>query len=243
MNRYSPLRDSADGKVVCAFSPRSLHNMSLYYGDTKESLGNRKDFLTSLGIDYSALVCAKQVHADNVRYVKEADSGKGALFYENSIPDTDALITDKRNLPLAIFTADCLSIFLFDPRTPAIGLIHAGWRSSRERIAVKTLALMQEEFSSRAQDLLVGFGPSIRSCCYQVGSELQDYFSDGIIKKEDSYYLDLISINKKQLLASGVKEKNIFDAQICTFCQAQEFFSYRKEGKSCGRSMSVIMLK
>jgi copper oxidase (laccase) domain-containing protein len=57
--------------------------------------------------DYQDLVCAKQMHASSVSFAQEKDRGKGALSYENAIPDTDALITDKKNLPLAVFTADC----------------------------------------------------------------------------------------------------------------------------------------
>lgn len=229
--------------LICAFSMRSCGNMSLFYGDTKGSLENRKNFLRDLGIDYRNLVCAKQVHGNAVKYVQEIDKGKGALSYDTAIDDTDAFITDKTNLPLAIFTADCLSIFLYDPATPAIGLIHAGWRSTKDNIVVKTVQLMQEKFSSRSQDLYIGFGSAIRNCCYEVDREISGLFPCGLIERDGRLYLDLIQINKIQLLDLGVKEINIFDSKICTYCQNKEFFSYRKEGNACGRLMSVMMLK
>ena len=232
----------ADPRPVAAFSCRPNQNMSLCYGDTRESLNNHKDFLESLGIDSQDLVCAKQIHKDNVQYVTEQDRGRGALSYETSIPDTDALITDKKNLPLAVFTADCLSVFLYDPIKPAIGLVHAGWRSSKEDLTVKTLRLMQQKFNTEISDLYAGFGPAIRSCCYEVGQDFQEYFGQDVITKGNRYYADLAGINKRQLLESGVKERNIFDSQICTSCRNVEFFSYRKDGKDCGRIMSVIML-
>jgi hypothetical protein len=217
--------------------------MSFTYGDTTHSLENRKEFLASLGIDYRNLVCAKQVHSNKVAYVCEKDRGKGALSYGSAIADTDALITDRKNLPLAIFTADCLSIFLYDAKTAGIGLVHAGWRSTREKITTKTVKFMQKKFNTRPADLYVGFGPAIRDCCYEVGKEFQKYFTYGLKLQDARYYLDLVAINKKQLLDLGVPELNLYDSCTCTSCQNDALFSFRKEGDSCGRMMSVMMLK
>jgi YfiH family protein len=232
-----------DENFICTFSNRHLKNMSLFYGDTSSSLINRNKFLEPLGIDYQDLICAKQIHSNSVRYAREQDKGRGALSYDTSIRDTDALITDERKLPLAVFTADCLSIFLYDPKVPAIGLIHAGWRSTKGNITIKTIQLMQELFMTDAASLLAGFGPAIRSCCYEIDKDFNDFFPGSLIERNNRYYLDLVRINKKQLLDLGIKEKNIIDSGICTSCRSSEFFSYRKEGKNCGRMMSVIMLR
>ena len=230
--------------LLCAFSTRILGNMSLFYGDTGNALENRKNFLVSLGIDYQNLVCTKQVHGSAAGYIQEIDRGKGALSYDSAIADTDALITDKKNLPLSIFTADCLSVLLYDSKTPSIGLVHAGWRSSKENVTVKAVQLMQEKFNTKVEDLYAGFGPAIRDCCYEVEGEFTDFFApEYLIKRDGLYYLDLIGINKKQLLVQGLKDKNIFDSKICTACRSEEFFSYRKEGIGCGRMMSIMMLR
>jgi YfiH family protein len=239
---YYLFENSPPAKLICAFSTRILGNMSLCYGDTKDSLENRKNFLQELGINYQDLVCAQQVHGDKTRYVRETDKGKGAMSYETAISNTDALVTDKKNLPLAIFTADCLSIFLYDPKTPAIGLVHAGWKSIRLNIVARTLRLMQEKFDTEVKDLSIGFGPAIRNCCYAVEKEFTDFFNYGLTQKDGHYYLDLVEINKRQLLDLGIKDKNIFDFGICTVCRNIEFFSYREEGNNCGRMMSVMML-
>jgi len=230
--------------LLCVCTRRILGNMSLFYADISRALENRKNFLKELNIDYRDLVCAKQVHGSLTRYIQETDKGKGALSYDSAIADTDGLITDKRHLPLSIFTADCLSVFLYDSKTPSIGLVHAGWRSSKENALVKAVQLMQEKFHIRAEDLYVGFGPAIRDCCYEWKRKFADFPSpEYLIKRDNRYYLDLVGINKKQLLAQGVKDKNIFDSKICTSCRNEEFFSYRKEGIGCGRMMSVMMLK
>lgn len=217
--------------------------MSLTYGPVEDSINNRKNFLSKLGIDYHDLVCARQVHGSRVKFVEEKDKGSGATSYDNAIADIDALLTDRRNLPLAIFTADCLSIFLYDSNNHAIGLIHAGWKGTKDNITAKTVSSMQEKFNTRPMHLYVGFGPAIRGCCYEVGREFNDYFAQGLTERDNRYYLGLIQINKKQLLGLGVKEENITDSKNCTSCRNSEFFSARKEGINCGRMMSLMMLK
>lgn len=217
--------------------------MSLTYGDVEETLADRQEFLQFIGIDYKTLVCANQVHGSAVREVSLHDKGKGALSKDTAIPDTDALITNVRRLPLAVFTADCLSILLYDPVQKAIGLVHAGWRGSKDNIALKTIQLMREKFQVRAENLLVGFGPALRNCCYEVGREFKDYFPEGLSERGNRMYFDLSSTNKKQLLEAGVKEENISDSGICTSCRNDKYFSYRKEADSSGRIMSVIMLR
>ena len=240
--KYRLFEGLPHGNLTCAFSMRKHGNMSLVYGDTKHALNNRKAFLRELDINYEDLVCARQIHGNNIKYVKEQDRGKGALSYDSAIADTDGLITDKRNLPLAVFTADCLPIFLYEPRTPSIALVHAGWRSSKENISARAIELMQEEFNIKIKDLYVGFGPGIRGCCYEVGRDFGNFFSDELRQRAGHYYLDLVKINKKQLLRLGVRDINISDVKICTSCQNEDLFSYRKEGSSCGRMMSVAML-
>ena len=229
-------------KVAHAFSRRADGNMSLSYGDTSNSLNNRKSFLKRLGIDYQTVVCAKQVHGCAVKYIKQEHSGRGAFNYEDSIVDTDALITDKENLPLVILTADCLSVSLYDPLTPAIGLVHAGWRGTKQNITSVAIKLMQAKFNTDTSRLRASFGPAIRECCYEVKEDFLKDSTCGIVKRGGRYYFNLASLNKVELLDLGVRERNITDCNICTSCQNREFFSYRKEGNTCGRLMTVIML-
>jgi polyphenol oxidase len=228
-------------EFVAAFSGRSNGNMSLNYADTRGSLVNRRNFLESLGIDAESLICAKQVHSANIKLAGHLHKGSGALSYETALEDTDALITREKNLPLAIFTADCLSIFLFDPQTRGIGLVHAGWRGTLAGIAAKTIEAMRNEFHSRPENICVQFGPAIRSCCYQVNGDFQDKFPGNIDRRGGSSFLDLAGANRRQLALCGVKSANIMDCAICTACHNAEYFSYRKENSSSGRMMSVIM--
>ncbi len=217
--------------------------MSLVYGDCSRSLENRERFLSSLGIDFRDLVCGQQVHSSSVCVAKEHNKGMGALSHETALPRTDAIITDQAGVPIAVFTADCLSVFLYDRRRPACGVVHAGWRSTKECITGRTLEHMSEVFGTEPSDVEAGFGPCMRGCCLEVGGELRSFFDEGLEERNGRLYLDLVTVNTQQLLEAGVKKEAISDTGLCTSCRNDEFFSYRKEGASCGRMISVAMLR
>jgi polyphenol oxidase len=239
----SNLSEFFPDQLVAAFSNRLCGNMSIDRPDPKEPLTNRKNFLEPLKIDCRSLVCAKQAHSSNIKMAGYLQKGSGALEYQTGLADTDAIITGQKNLPLAIFTADCLPVFLFDPVTGSIGLVHAGWRGTHGNLAQKTVEVMHAEFNSRPEDIQAFFGPAIRSCCYEVGKDLKNKFSLGLSRRGGKLFLDLALINRRQLISCKVKEQNIRDCAVCTSCRNEEYFSFRKEGPSCGRIMSVMMLK
>lgn len=233
-----------DEGVIYAFSKRHDGNMSLTYGNVKDSLSLRRVFLEKLDIDYRDIVCAKQVHASSIACVGDCDKGKGALNYDAAIEASDALITNKKNIPLGIFTADCLSVFLYSPRPGAIGLVHAGWRGTKDNISSGAIRAMRNNFGVEPKDLYAAFGPSIRGCCYEVGSQCAEAFPEEFVSiRNKRYYLDLAGANKRQLLDAGISESRITDPGICTSCQNADFFSFRGEKDGSGRMISVIMLK
>jgi YfiH family protein len=242
MRPFNPLEKFGIDSVIAAFSKRQNGNMSLSYGDTRDSLENRKKFLSGLGIDYRNLITAKQVHGKKIEYVTQANLGSGALDYDSSIMGTDGFITDQPGVPIAILTADCLSVFVYDPKRPAIAILHAGWRSTEKNISQEAVSLMQNKFGSQAKDLFVGFGPSIRSCCFEVEDDFKSNFAFGLSKKDGRVFMDIALINQRQLVDCGVREGNIFDPALCTFSD-DDFFSFRKQAQAAGRLISVIMLK
>ena len=243
MQIFNPLEKFGMQGLVSAFSSRLDGNMSLCFGDTQGSLESRKKFLSAIGIDYRDLICAKQVHGKNVTYVTQINKGCGALDYDSSVSDTDGFLTDQKNVPITILTADCLSVFIYDPKKLAIGILHAGWRSTEKNICGQGVKSMQERFGCKPEDLLVGFGPSIRSCCCQMENDFKTNFPFGLIKRDGRLYMDIALINEQQLISCGVKKENIFDPKLCTFSENEDFFSFRKEAQDAGRIISVIMLK
>ncbi|MEW6008808.1 MAG: peptidoglycan editing factor PgeF [Candidatus Omnitrophota bacterium] len=228
--------------VLALFTDRH-DNFSFRNNHAPSVLKARHDFLGQVGINFKDLICVKQVHSSRVSLVTEIERGKGSQDFDSALVFSDGIITDVKKLPIAIFIADCLAIYFFDPAHNSIGIIHAGWRGSAQKISLKVIELMNEHFSCRPQDLIVAFSPSIRSCCYAVGLDMRDYFVESLIEKEGKLFLDLALENKNQLLSAGVKEENIIDSRICTSCHNEEFFSYRKEGEKAGRMMAVISME
>ena len=101
---------------------------------------------------------------------------------------------------------------------------------------------MNEQWQTDPKDIKIAFGPAIRSCCYEVGSEFQEFFPEDCISRDNRHYLDLPQMTHDQLLSAGVDKTNICDCGICTCCDSN-YFSFRREGNDAGRMISLIMLK
>ena len=139
-------------------------------------------------------------------------------------------------------TADCLPVYIFDPKKNCLGLVHAGWRGSEKRIVVKALKLMRDYWGCAPENVQIRLGPAIRACCYQVGQEFKEFFPGEVFPREEKLFLDLALVNRNQLLKYGVRPKNIFDTEACTCCDPS-LFSYRREGQAAGRHLSLMILK
>ncbi len=197
----------------------------------------KKFILKHCKVSVGRLPNTKQIHGRRIDVITQKDFEKS-----NTLRLADGLATDKANLPLSVRTADCLAVFIFDPKKKVICLVHAGWKGSKAKIAVSAVKLMQKKWKTNPKDLKVAFSPSIRSCCYKVGEVFIRYFPKETIYTSDGFYLDLPLVNKNQLMSLGVKPENIFDCHVCTCCD-KRFFSYRRQGEKSGRMISVMMLK
>jgi len=221
---------------VCAF----VTDRSVDFARPKEGepfTGFQKHFLfAQLRKAIETIVTIRQVHGRRVIVVTPR------YLRDTKITEADGVITDISDCALTVRTADCLSMFIFDPKHKAIGLVHAGWRGTKKEIIPHAIRLMKEKFDSQPKDLKVAFGPSIRACCYQVGDEFKKYFPQETVQRNTGLYFDLPLANRNQLLRFGVHRKNIFDCELCTCCDKQ-FFSYRREGEKTGRMISLLMLK
>lgn len=162
---------------------------------------------------------------------------------QGDIPQTDALISREKNVVLTVRTADCVPVFLFDPLTPSIGLVHAGWRGARLGIVQKTVGEMASQFQASPENMKVILGPSIRSCCYEFDRNLVPEFSSFMKPKGERFCFDLPGYLVGELIRCGVPGPSIFDTELCTSCHPEDFFSYRRQPDSSGRMLSFIMLK
>ena len=223
-------------------------NLALHVGDNSENvLANRKKFMQSLGFKLEDIVTPNQVHGEKIYRVEEKDRGRGSQDYSDSIPETDALITNVPDLPLMLCFADCVPVLFADAENVAVGLAHAGWKGTMKKIAAKTFLAMQENFGTLAKDCFVGIAPSIGKCCYEIGEEVRDACKKSfpanpelIEEREGKFYLDLQLANKIQLLEVGVPEENIDIAGECTCCKSGWYFSYRAAQGTTGRIAAVI---
>ncbi|HHC11309.1 MAG TPA: peptidoglycan editing factor PgeF [Campylobacterales bacterium] len=187
-------------------------------------------------------IVANQTHSDHISIITDVTS-RGWDSIDSAIDDCDALITNQKGVMLTILTADCVPILLFDTKQKVISAIHAGWRGTEQQIVIKTIKKMEQEFNSNPKDILAGIAPSIGRCCYEVDWGVAQHFQEydnAFDRVEDKYMLDLPHINRLQLIKVGVREKNIELSSICTACEVDNYFSYRKEKGCSGRFMSMI---
>ena len=213
--------------------------------------------------------------AENIRGLSEKLSIKGDLFFLDQVHGNkvltvgknsansgdrkfDAAISQAPNIPLAIVTADCLPLLIYDPKKKAIGAVHAGWRGTACGIAEKTIKEMGRVFDCRPEDMIVAMGPSIGPCCYEVDKVVLDAFyqrgdkgvdewsraSELRLKdREKRWSFNVSEANRVQLLRSGIKKNNISSIPSCTCCTEELFFSYRRDGAKTGRLGAIIMMK
>jgi len=172
----------------------------------------------------------QQVHGDRIIQVDRP--GK--------FPETDGLLTNVSGIALVVQVADCLPIYLYDPAREAIGLLHAGWKGTRLKIASKAVEQMILFFETQPRDLWAFFGPSIGPCCYEVGWEVVRQFSEKYVTEGR---LDLWQCNLDQLVDAGVQPERVEMNRLCTVCHPEWFFSHRASGGTTGRMVAIFELR
>ncbi|MCR6544534.1 peptidoglycan editing factor PgeF [Dehalobacterium formicoaceticum] len=226
-------------------------NLAFHVGDDPDHvIANRKKIVHLLGGKLESLVASEQVHDHQVFVVGASDQGRGSDTYETAIPCTDALITDVPGVMLSSYYADCVPLFFLDPEHQVIALAHAGWRGTVLHMGVITLKKMSETYGTRPEKCLVGIGPSIGSCCFQVDQKVLDVFASSFdfyqqytkAQGEDKWTIDLPGVNEQLLIQSGVQPEHITKSDLCTSCNIDLFFSHRKEQGRTGRQAALIML-
>ncbi len=228
--------------VILAVSPRLItgekdpfnFNLSFSVDQLKERvLQNRIKFFNAVGIEYSDVAYQKQTHSTIVKIVNESG------FQGES----DAMITDKKNLALAVSVADCVPVLIYDKTKKVIAAVHSGWRGTQKRILPETLNKLKMNFGSKMESLLIFIGPSICRKHYQVGEDVAKLFSQEFVYVENGrLYLDVAGVNYSYLLKAGVPPENIELSGLCTY-ETLHLHSFRRDKEKSGRGMAVIMMK
>jgi len=226
-------------------------NLGFKRKDCRENIiENYKRVCGALDINMENMVLSDQVHDKKIKTVDESDRGKG-IIKNSDIKGFDGLITNKKNVALITFYADCVPVYIFDPGKTAIGLAHSGWKGTLKEIAREMVEKMCAEYGSRPCDMKAVIGPSIGKCCFEVGDEVAEAFlaeipwSKSFICKHnrEKWKIDLKAVVKKTLMNSGVLEENMEVSSICTKCSKDTFFSYRGDEGKTGSLAAIMQLK
>lgn len=183
-----------------------------------------------------------QCHGDKIVVLSSPDSNC----------QCDALVTKEPNLPIAVLSADCVPILLFDPTQKVIAAIHAGWKGTASQILLKTINFLNLEFGCQFNDIKVAIGPCISQKNYPVGENVLEAFEkihseediNLIFKtKNENLTCDLSIANALQAKSLGVLSNNIDKSNLCTFAEQDLLFSARRQGFASGRQAAAIMIR
>jgi len=175
-------------------------------------------------------VTLRQIHSNIVR------NAHGLADREQ---EGDGLVTNECGPRIGVRTADCVPILILDANNRTVSAVHAGWRGSAARIVTAALAKMEADPSH----VWAAIGPCIRECCYEVSPDVADQFTawtTPMEKPNGKQNLNLAEVNLRQLQNAGVPTSQVFDSQLCTYCQIETFYSFRREPWEKGRLLSAI---
>ncbi len=216
-------------------------NLALHTEDEMAAvLKNRALVSDGLGADIDNLTFTQQVHGNKVVWISKDMVGAGARSFDTAVPETDAMVTDLAKVALVVLSADCLPVVLVESGKNLIGAIHAGWRGTLSKIVGKTVEMMVEA-GADVSAIKAFLGPAIGECCFEVGTDIYDRFSDAfrLPSQVGSPRLDLVALNETILKNAGVKPENIDNIGLCTVCRQDLFFSWRRDGAT-GRQGAAV---
>lgn len=240
--------------------------------DKKEhelAIKSYKNFCKELKIENKPIIKPIQAHTNNVKTVAQK-SGEFASFEicSKNYEQTDGLVTNKKDLILSTTNADCILMILFDTQKKVIANIHSGWRGTLQRIIVKAIDKMVNEFDCNPKDIICCICPSIRKCHFEVErqvkeefeKEFKDLIGKNYIEKQNiltvkmeniieetiankKWNIDTVLINKILMQDKGLTPENIIDSEICSVCNSDQIHSYRVEKEKYRLETALISLK
>lgn len=219
------------------------HIFTSRIGWTKE---NHKEILSRLfNIDMERIVNVNQVHKTDILIIDSLNK----LSTKASKREYDGIITHLPDMLLITYHADCVPIYFVDRKKKIVGIAHGGWKGTLGNIVGKMIDNMVGFYNSHIEDILVAIGPSIGPCCYEVGEDVSNLFinrykdyKDIIVNRNGKIYLDLWKTNFLQLREKGIPKENVILSNMCTSCNINKLYSYRKEKGTDQRMIAGISL-
>lgn len=213
--------------------PYASLNVGRGVGDADDLVTeNRARLLATHGIVGEDLVLCHQTHSTRVAIATEGGLGI----------DADALVTATPGLAIGVLVADCVPVLLWAPRGGAAAAVHAGRVGMYDGIITNALTRMRAKLGISAAECSAIVGPSIGPCCYEVSSDIADAFRGRFGSEVASgRQLDLWTTAARILADEGMNAANIGITGTCSSCGPEALFSYRRDGGTTGRMMSVVM--
>ena len=238
-DNYYIIKEFEEFKLNAIFTTKAQGSMSPFHSETGDK--NFMDFIKKLKLNNKKVVYGKQTHSSNITILREDIKE----VYE----DIDGFVTNRKDIVIATFYADCLPVYVYDKANEVIGLCHSGWLGSFKEISTKLIETMILEYGSKVEDIIVQLGIGMGGDVYEVGKEFKEKFEDKFSKdliikvfseKDNKLLFDNQLFNKELLIKKGVK--NIMTSELCTY-KNEEFHSYRREGAKAGRNGAILSFK
>lgn len=223
-------------------------NINRYCGDDETCIDNNAEALSlELNVKKDDIIMPHQTHGTEVMQIAKDFISLHGNVKKMILEGVDALITDVKGLCIGVSTADCIPILIYDEAHHAAAAVHAGWRGTVKRIAMKAVSAMRVTYGSRPEDLTAVIGPGISLEAFEVGDEVYEEFASAgfcmadISRRYDKWHIDLPECNRSQLSAAGVSDIRM--TGICTYNNSADFFSARRLGVASGRIFTGIILR
>ena len=187
-----------------------------------------REIRNATGFGNWPLFTAEQIHGNEIAVIDKvgsalrADRGRrgAASLPGREFPACDGIITNQGGVALGIYVADCCAVYIVDPNTPAIGLVHSGRKGTELGVVTNAIRQMIERFGSDPANMIVQLSPCIRPPHYEVD------FAAEIVR---------------QAHRSGVEQ--VHDSGRCTACDLSRYYSYRAEKARTGRMLALLALR
>ena len=222
----------------------------------KKAMQDYEKLCNAIKVDYKNVVKTNQEHTDNIAIANKKINKNLPDVNLEEYSRTDGIVTQKENLVLSTTNADCILLLFFDPVTRTIANTHSGWKGTLQRISVKTVQKMVNEFGCNPKDIICCFCPSIRKCHFEIDKDVKDLFEEkfkdlniskntDIMEKQkdkEKWNIDTVLINKIILEKAGLKTENIIDSGLCSVCNKDLIHSFRVEKQGYGLNTALISL-
>lgn len=223
-------------------APYASLNLSLSVGDEPDNVHSNRAAICHAfadSIDTGSLIIPNQIHSD---IVLELDNMSDTQT--KAMDGADGIVCTQTDVPVLLCFADCVPIVLVAP-DGSFAVLHSGWRGSIASIAGKGLRMLSRASACDASEINCYIGPHIGACCYEVSEDLVERFVSefGSACDAGSNHLDLKAAVIEALMRAGADRTRIVDAEACTSCRHDLYYSYRADKGVTGRHAAFAVRK